>query len=201
MIEILTVCTGNICRSPLAEIALRHRLAAFSPFVSSAGTHADLDTPMTPDAQRLAVDWGLPAAEAAAHRSRLLMERQLISPDLILTMSRAQRRVIADLAPSRQRATFTIREFARAADAMTDAELTTAAGVSPDPSERMRAMAAAVSARRSAVRLRSASSDDVLDPYGRPWEEYLRSAAQLGPAIDAVVRVVELTLSPIRQTG
>lgn len=26
MIEILTVCTGNICRSPLAAVALRARL-------------------------------------------------------------------------------------------------------------------------------------------------------------------------------
>ena len=34
--------------------------------------------------------------------------------------------------------------------------------------------------------------DDVIDPYGRSWQTYERSAAQLVPALDEVVRVLRV---------
>ena len=39
-LTILTVCTGNICRSPLAEVLLRQRLEPLGVRVHSAGTSA-----------------------------------------------------------------------------------------------------------------------------------------------------------------
>ena len=86
MIEILTVCTGNICRSPLAAVALQHRLTEWgvASNIRSAGTQGLTSAPMTPEAQRLAVAAGVPEADAAAHRSRALTEDMLSSPDLIL---------------------------------------------------------------------------------------------------------------------
>ena len=113
MLELLTVCTGNICRSPLAEALLRERLAPLDVRVSSAGTRALVGYGMTPEAAQLAADYGVP--EVAAHRARFLTEGLLETPDLILAMSREHRRAIVDLAPRRLRSTFTLREFARLA--------------------------------------------------------------------------------------
>ena len=48
MIEVLTVCTGNVCRSPLAEALLRERLAPLDIRVRSAGTRALIGSAMTP---------------------------------------------------------------------------------------------------------------------------------------------------------
>ncbi|MDE0545403.1 low molecular weight phosphatase family protein [Microbacterium sp. C7(2022)] len=197
MFEIMTVCTGNICRSPLAAELLRTRLSEFSPTITSAGTRGLPAAQMTPEAQRLAIDRGVPEADAAAHRSRFLLEQFLVSPDLILAMTREHRREIAELAPSRLRHTFTVREFARLAQGVSDEQIVDAASAAgADPSARVRAMAALVASQRGlALPPADASDDDVIDPYRRSWETYLRSANQLEPAVDAVVHAVTVALA------
>lgn len=197
MIELLAVCTANICRSPLAEGLLRTRLAPLSVSVSSAGTRGMTGREMTTDAAHLARRLGVAEHDVAAHRGRLLTESDLESPDLILAMTRDHRREIAGLAPSRLRSTFTIREFARLAGAMSDADLASAArAAGEDPSARLRGAAVAVAALRGLLpALADPADDDVVDPYGRPWEVYQLSAAQMLPAVDEVVRVVRLVVA------
>ena len=47
---ILTVCTGNVCRSPIAEKLLRLELRDLPGVrVHSAGTNALVNAPMTPE--------------------------------------------------------------------------------------------------------------------------------------------------------
>lgn len=197
--EIMTVCTGNICRSPLAELLLATRLADLGVDVHSAGVRGLRSATMTPEAIDLAIEYGVSEADADAHRSRYLTEAMLASPDLILAMTRDHRREIAELAPSRLRATFTAREFARLAASLTDEEVRdAAASVDSEssratPSERIRAAAAAVAGRRGLVPPPSdPADDDVIDPYGRDWGVYRRSADQLLPALAEVERVVRL---------
>ena len=50
MDSILVVCTGNICRSPVGEGLLRHRLTPRRIAVSSAGTHAVVGRRAAPEA-------------------------------------------------------------------------------------------------------------------------------------------------------
>ena len=197
MIEILTVCTGNICRSPLAELLLRARLAEFSPTVASAGTRGLPSSPMTDEAIALAVAAGVDAGDAASHRSRFLTEAHLAAPDLILTMTRDHRREVVELAPSRLRGTFTIREFERLSVGLSDDDLTQAAdAVGTDAAARVRAIAAVVAAQRGVSRPPEAAiDDDVIDPYRRSWQTYQRTSAQLIPAVDAVVRAVSIALA------
>ncbi len=60
------VCTGNICRSPMAEGLLRHRLAADSPTkVASAGVGALISHPADPIAVDLMSARGI---DISAHR-------------------------------------------------------------------------------------------------------------------------------------
>lgn len=198
MFEILTVCTGNICRSPLAEHLLRARLAPYSPVVASAGTRGLASAPMTDEAVQLAVDLGVPAEVASTHRSRFLLDAMLAQPDLILTMTRDHRREVAELAPTRLRSTFTIREFARIASSMSDDKLRAASAEGgTDAAARVRAMGMGVAAQRGlTMPLATPDDDDVIDPYGRSWQTYQLSASQLAPAIDQVVRAVSLAVAP-----
>jgi protein-tyrosine phosphatase len=198
LFEVLTVCTGNICRSPLAEQLLRLHLTPDKARISSAGTRAPRAAPMTPEALALADQLGIPSADSTAHRSRFLTEQHLTAPDLIITMTRDHRRQVAELAPARMRSTFTVREFARLAADVTDDEIRDAAAQAPadTPGERVRAAAATVASRRGMV-LPSAKpeDDDVIDPYGRSWQTYELSAAQLTPALQQVVRVLRVATS------
>ncbi|MDF2916465.1 MAG: protein tyrosine phosphatase [Microbacterium sp.] len=193
MIEIATICTGNICRSPLAALMLQTRLAGRGVRVTSAGTRGLADHGMTPEAQRLALARGISASDAEAHRARFLTEQHLVSADLVLAMAREHRRAVAELVPARTRVAFTVREFARLASSLSDAALqgAVATAADQDAAGRLRAAVAAVAGQRGLV-LPPAdpTDDDVVDPYRRSWSTYETSAAQLDPAIDQVVRVV-----------
>ena len=194
MIEVLTVCTGNVCRSPLAEALLRERLAPLDIRVRSAGTRALIGSAMTPEALRLAADNG--ALDAEAHRAGLLTEGLLESPDLIFAMSREHRRHIVELAPRRLRATFTLREFARLAAYASDASIADAVAGASDAHEAVRLTLGHVAAMRGeAEPPTDASDDDIVDPYRRSWQTYELSAAQLVPAVDEVVRVLRVALA------
>lgn len=197
MFEILTVCTGNICRSPLAETLLRTRLAPYGARVHSAGTHGLDSAAMTAEAQRLAVDLGVAAELADQHRSRYLTAAELRSPDLILAMSREHRRRIVEITPGRLRSAFTVREFARLAADTTDDEIAAASvAAGADASARARAAVAAVAAQRGmSAPPADPADDDVIDPYRRSWETYQLSASQLVPAIDQVVRVMSVAMT------
>ncbi|MFT4211131.1 MAG: low molecular weight phosphatase family protein [Microbacterium sp.] len=197
MFTVLTVCTGNICRSPLAALVLRMRLADLDATVESAGTRGLPNAAMPEEAVQLAVEAGVSATDAAVHRSRFLAEHHLTAPDLILAMSREHRREIAELAPARLRSTFTLREFARLQEEFSDHELRQAADAGGvNDSMRVRAMAATVAGARGVV-LGPAdpAEDDVIDPFGRSWETYQRSAQQLIPALDGVVRALRLSIT------
>lgn len=197
MFEILTVCTGNICRSPLAAALLHTRLAPLEVTVGSSGTRGLREAPMTEETVALAMALGVSSTDIARHRSRFLIESHLTSPDIIFAMTREHRRDVVELAPSRMRSTFTIREFARLADSLTEHQLRAAADAGgSEASARVRAVSAAVASQRGLV-LPPAdpADDDVIDPYGRSWQTYQLSASQLEPAVDSTVRALKLAVS------
>lgn len=86
MTSVLFVCTGNTCRSPLAEALARHggRLRRLDLTVASAGTFAVEGAPATGHAMRAAARRG---ADLSAHRSRPLASDTLTGADLVVAMS------------------------------------------------------------------------------------------------------------------
>jgi protein-tyrosine phosphatase len=94
----LLVCTGNTCRSPMAEILLRRALEergiSEGMTVSSAGTGAWDGSPVSEGAYLIALEHGL---DLSAHRARLLTRELVQESDLILTMSRHHRARVVDL--------------------------------------------------------------------------------------------------------
>lgn len=197
MLDILTVCTGNICRSPLAAQLLATRLADLGITVSSAGTRARGGTPMTPEAQALAADRGIPSSLSAEHAARYLTPAHVAAADLVLAMTRDHRREIVELDPSRVRTAFTVRELARLAADVSDDELRAAASAGGAGGRERFAAALAVVAGRRGLVLPPASpeEDDVVDPYGRSTATYERSADEMAPGIAAVERIVRIAVA------
>lgn len=116
--EILIVCTGNICRSPMAEGLLRQMLAnrAMTDVrIRSAGTHAMDGRPAEPHAVEAARERG---ADIAGHTARSLDREMVDRADLILVMEQGQADLIARvLPPDREAQTLRLlADFRAAAD-------------------------------------------------------------------------------------
>ncbi len=84
--HLLFVCTGNTCRSPLAEGIARRMIAerALSDItIGSAGTSAWPDAPASDGALLVSLEHGIDLGE---HRARQLAPDLVAGADLILTM-------------------------------------------------------------------------------------------------------------------
>jgi protein-tyrosine phosphatase len=94
--NLLVICVGNICRSPMAEAIFRQRVLAPGVQISSAGTHAMLTASMDPLAREVLTSHKVPALR---HRARQVDRQMLHQADLILLMEQEQMHSILKLAP------------------------------------------------------------------------------------------------------
>ena len=98
-LRVLFVCTANICRSPLAEGLLRHRLRAGGLGrrlqVRSAGTAAKRGQRPDPRVVEVAAEAGVPLGRI---RSRRLTREMLSRSDYVLVMDRGQLGEVREMA-------------------------------------------------------------------------------------------------------
>lgn len=114
------MCSGNTCRSAMAEAALRKALAAdefgrASDGVSvvSAGIYANEGDPASANAIAATRELGL---DITSHRARLLTEELLKDADLVLTMTSAHKQTVLLRYPFLQGKAMTLNEFAGLSD-------------------------------------------------------------------------------------
>jgi protein-tyrosine-phosphatase len=94
LLRIVMVCTGNICRSPMAEGLLRdrwRRRGRDDLVVTSMGIRGLDNSPPTEMARRVCEEHGV---DISAHRSRPLVGDELAEADLVLTMDQLQREFV-----------------------------------------------------------------------------------------------------------
>lgn len=113
MKQILLVCTGNICRTPMAVALLRQALAGAGlgqeVAVDSAGTGAVVGAPASAGSARAMAGRGL---DLSAHRGKQLDARLVDEADLILVMEEGHRRSIFYSWPRALSKTYLLSEMA-----------------------------------------------------------------------------------------
>jgi protein-tyrosine phosphatase len=189
--RLLFVCTGNLCRSPLAERwSVAHvvpQLAAPAELhVESAGTAARAGEPMDDGAAAVLSELG---GSSAGFRSRLFTGDLGSGADLVLTMTREQRRQV-------------LREAAALATRLSDEQW---AVIVSDPSRWLGALAAALhQGRATRAAQGDAGAEDVLDPIGSPMTVHRQVGNEIaglleqlfGPALSALGSVVRVAQQP-----
>lgn len=105
---VLMICSGNTCRSPMAEGLARKMIAsslgltegdldAAGVRVISAGVFASPGLPVSPEAVEVMSRKGV---KIAGHRSRMLERENINEADLILCMTGSHRRAVLAMSPS-----------------------------------------------------------------------------------------------------
>ncbi|WP_159449138.1 low molecular weight phosphatase family protein [Demequina sp. NBRC 110055] len=164
MTSILTVCTGNICRSPAAELLLKEYLGDLAA-VSSAGVGAmvgrGIPTEMLMNLDGAGID-------GRGHAARQLTSTIASEAGIVVAMTHEHRTEIVQQTPAALRRTVLFDELVQAARAGAELEGDT-------PAERLADIPEAIAAFRP--QLAGMEIADVPDPYGREQEAYDESFA------------------------
>src|SRR5271154_5277107 len=109
MKTILFICTGNVCRSPMAEALFRHATKGRGEFrVLSAGIGAMDGQPPTQHSVTAMRELGM---DISAQRSRMLMGELVRQADFIFGMTHGHVDTIALMYPQAAEKNFLLREF------------------------------------------------------------------------------------------
>ena len=192
--RILFVCTGNLCRSAVAERlatswvrdSIRDSPEYAAVEITSAGLEAPTGRPMERRSAEALVQLG---GDPQDFHSRTFERRLAEDADLVFTMSRRQRRDVLERNPKGLRRTFTLLE---AADLLGHADLT---GLNLLPiTQRARELGLRLDAAR---RLRpTQQSDDVLDPIGRSAAVHREVAETIAVALRPLADVLFSSVRP-----
>jgi protein-tyrosine-phosphatase len=197
---VLLVCTGNICRSALAEGLGRAFLdEVMGPEASairllSAGTRAVVGSGMHEHSALVLRGLG---AEPGDFRARQLAESFVAEADLTLTMTRRHRSDVLAVAPRALARTFTLREAAALIGLLDqDMELQ-----GDGLTERARHLVKEMAAARS--RRHGGADDDIRDPIGQPVEVHEEAGEAITEALLPVLSrfAALLSVGQARQPG
>lgn len=190
------VCTGNICRSPMAErlasVGLRRRHAG-PPDASltdfrSAGVRAWSGEPIHPYATQVLEERG---ADPDGFRARGLTPAMVAEADLVLCATRAHRSEVVRMVPRAVRRTFTLREFGRLTEGLDHTSL------NHDPitfrTAADRFVVAAAGGR--GVAEHQPIDDDLADPLGGDLDVFRACADQIEAALAPPLRLLADLLS------
>jgi protein-tyrosine phosphatase len=196
--RILMVCTGNVCRSPYAELLMRAAIVRLGwtdeVEVMSAGTEALHGAVIAPQMAVLAKE---PLVDITTHAARQLGRLQAEQADLVLAMTRNHRRETVLLVPKKSRVSFTLKEFARLTEDARAGGLLRLEDTLPVP-EAMSAFVRIVASRRGfAVPPEDLADDDIPDPYGLDDGAYAASAALIATAVERIETAASAAISEV----
>ncbi|GGN93393.1 low molecular weight protein arginine phosphatase [Saccharibacillus kuerlensis] len=190
MKRILFVCTGNTCRSPMAEALLR-RMAqerGVRVEVRSAGVSASQGVPISRQAEAVLRDQNISDRITSSPLDRELVEWA----DLILTLTESHKSHVIRCFPEAVERTHTLKGYVEddprvLADLeeldslLASAQLSRALGESPDTSQQQRVIELQ---QRIPV-------FDISDPFGGSRDDYEITAAEIRTALDRLLGKLE----------
>jgi len=181
------VCTGNICRSAVAErltSAFAAELGRWDLTASSSGTAAVVGSGMEPSSAAALVELG---GDPEGFRARRFEARHAHEADLVLTMTRAHRRTVLQQAPRALARTFTLGEAAELLRALPAGPVLPGAD---DLTARGAALVAALSGARSARGAAAREAADVPDPVGQLARVHLAVADRIADDLFPLLQVL-----------
>jgi protein-tyrosine-phosphatase len=173
MATILLVCTGNICRSPMAEAFLRLELqqrGIDGVRVESSGLSGWEGSGATPEAVEAVAEYGV---DISGHGARRLTGDMAEQADLIVAMSAEHRQGVARLAPSAAARTFTIKELVYLLESFP------VEPVQGSPAQQLEVSVKAAAAIRDEAPELELLDEDIADPLGLGIESFRATAWEL----------------------
>lgn len=187
MKRILFVCTGNTCRSPLAEGLLR-RMAEQNGWdleVQSAGVSAMNGGPISNNSMQILIQSGFKGSITSSD----LDPKKIQWADLILTMTGSHKRHVIQRFPDAIDKTYTLKEFAddgndqERDEFFSELQLKQALGKGINGEERLRIM-----------QYNARTPDyDISDPYGGPMAVYQQTASEIKQQLNKLAAKLGLT--------
>ncbi|HQA56596.1 MAG TPA: low molecular weight protein arginine phosphatase [Acetivibrio sp.] len=158
MRKILFVCTGNTCRSSMAEGLFNHiaknGVDGMEDYTAlSAGIFAFEGDGANPKAIKVLKEgYGI---DISSHRARRIKKSDVEDAHIILTMTKDHKNTLVGIFPEAKDKTWTLKEYA--------------------------------SGKKSGENTQDSFEWDIPDPYGMPEEVYERCALTLKEAIDRLI--------------
>lgn len=179
--HIVTVCTGNVSRSPLAEHLLRAKLATrgiVTPdvTVSSCGCLRLEPRPMD---RHMAAALAARGIDPSAHRSTPMTAAEIRDADVILCFEEQHIDRIAETLPAATRRTFLMEDFANVCRALVER------GDCPKPTPE--ASLDVILEDGPLLRPLLPDADEIADPYHQSDAVYAEVIRRIDDATDAIV--------------
>ncbi|SEC32377.1 low molecular weight protein arginine phosphatase [Paenibacillus sp. GP183] len=178
MVRILFVCTGNTCRSPLAEGMLRHMLQGekLEAEVRSAGVSAANGSSISRNSEAVLQEKGI----GDKLTSSALNEPDVEWADVILTMTMAHKGIVIQRHPQALEKTFTLKEFVEDDPAILEAIDTRTTLTAELQLKQALSQPISNDERSQLSKLnKHISSFDISDPFGGSLDAYRLTAQEI----------------------